>query len=175
MTAAWPQPDAARQNAEIEAQFARFQAVLGALREIRSRQNIPPKSTIEFGVRCDAATEQLLQPMTPYFESMANAVATGWGPNVAPPPTHAAVTLPIAEVFVDLTDFIDVAAEIARNEKLAQKLCGQIEGKEKKLTTASFVERAPADVVRREREGLVQLQEQLASVHAALDSLKKLH
>jgi valyl-tRNA synthetase len=175
MTAAWPQPDTARQNAEIEAQFARFQAVLGALREIRSRQNIPPKSTIEFGVRCDTATEQLLQPMAPYFESMANAVATGWGSNVTPPTTHAAVTLPIAEVFVDLTDFIDVAAEIARNEKLVQKLRSQIEGKEKKLTTASFVERAPADVVQREREGLVQLQEQLASVHAALESLKKLH
>jgi len=174
MTAAWPQPDTARQNAGIEAQFARFQAVLGALREIRSRQNIPPRSPIEFGVRCDADNEQLLRPMTPYFESMANAVATGWGPDVAPPATHAAVTLPIAEVFVNLQDFIDVAAEIARNEKLVQKLRGQIEGKEKKLATASFVERAPADVVQREREGLVQLQEQLASVHAALDSLNKL-
>ena len=63
MVAPWPQADTARQNAEIEAQFARFQAVLGALREIRSRQNIPPKSQIEFGVRCEAETEQLLRPM----------------------------------------------------------------------------------------------------------------
>lgn len=174
MVAAWPQADHARQNAEIEAQFARFQAVLGALREIRSRQNIPPKSQIEFSVRCEAETEQLLRPMTPYLASMAGAVATGWGPAVTPPATHAAVTLPIADVFVDLKDFIDVPAEIARNAKLAQKLRGQIEGKEKKLSTPSFVEKAPAEVVQRERESLAQLQEQLASVQATLENLKKL-
>jgi valyl-tRNA synthetase len=174
MTAAWPQADAARQNAEIEAQFARFQAVLGALREIRSRQNIPPRSPLEFGVRCDAATAELLRPMAPYFQSMANAAATGWGPDVAPPATHAAVTLPIADVFVDLKDYIDVAAEIARNEKLVQKLAGQIAGKEKKLATASFVERAPAAVVQGERDSLAQLQEQRAAVLAALDHLKQL-
>ena len=84
------------------------------------------------------------------------------------------MTLPIADVFVDLKDFIDVAAEITRNEKLAQKLRGQIEGKEKKLSTASFVEKAPAEVVQRERESLTQLQEQLASVQAALENLRKL-
>jgi valyl-tRNA synthetase len=67
-----------------------------------------------------------------------------------------------------------VAAEIARNEKLVQKLRGQIEGKEKKLSTASFVEKAPADVVQRERESLTQLQEQRASVQAALENLSKL-
>lgn len=173
MTAAWPQADVGRQDPGIEAQFARFQAVLGALREIRSRQNIPPKSRIEFGVRCEADTEQLLQPMAPYFVSMAGAVATGWGPAVMPPATHAAVTLPIADVFVDLEDFIDVPAEIARNEKLTQKLRGQIDGKEKKLSTASFVEKAPAEVVRRERESMVQLQEQLEAVQAALVNLKQ--
>ncbi len=174
MIAPWPQADTARQNAEIEAQFARFQAVLGALREIRSRQNIPPKSQIEFGVRCEAETEQLLRPMAPYLLSMAGAVATGWGPAVTPPATHAAVTLPIADVFVDLQDFIDVAAEITRNEKLAQKLRVQIEGKQNKLSTASFVEKAPAEVVQRERDSLTQLQEQLASARAALENLTKL-
>ena len=85
MTASWPLADVSRQDAAIEAQFARFQAVLGALREIRSRQNIPPKSRIEFGVRCEADTEQLLRPMATYFESMAGAVATGWGPAVSRP------------------------------------------------------------------------------------------
>jgi valyl-tRNA synthetase len=113
---------------------------------------------MEFGVRCEADTEQLLQPMAAYF-------ADRWGPAVTPPATHAAVTL---------KDFIDVAAEIARNEKLAQKLRGQIEGKEKKLSTASFVEKAPAKVVQSERDSLAQLQEQLAAVQAALENLKQL-
>ena len=111
--------------------------------------------------------------MEPYFLSMAGATPVGWGQSVQPPATHAAVTLPMADVYVDLKDFIDVDAEIARNEKLEAKLNGLIQGKDKKLANAGFVERAPAEVVQRERESLEQVKEQLASVQAALDNLRR--
>ncbi len=172
MKAPWPETDSSRQDAEIEARFAEFQSVLGALREIRSRQNIPPKSSIEFSVRCDEATVKLLRPMEPYFASMANATAVAWGEQAQPPATHAAVHISDADVFVDLTGFIDVDAEIARNEKLEREKLGQIQGKEKKLANANFVERAPADVVQRERDSLAQLKIELASVQETLAKLR---
>ncbi len=172
MQAAWPDVDRRRQDAEIEARFARFQAVLGALREIRSRQNIAPKNPLEFRIRCSPETAQLLQPMQPYFASMANATAVAWGPDVQPPATGATVHLPDADVFVDLRDYIDVGAEILRNEKLQQKLLGQIQGKEKKLAGPGFADRAPADVVQKERDSLVQLREQLAGVETTLANLR---
>jgi valyl-tRNA synthetase len=174
MVAPWPQADPAHRDAEIEARFAQFAAVLGALREIRSRQNIPSKNALPFSVRCSADSARLLQPMEPYFESMANAQATAWGEEVVPPLTHAAVNLAGLDVFVDLQDFIDVSAEIERNEKLEQKLRSQIQGKESKLANAGFVQRAPADVVQRERESLAQLHGQLATVQAALTKLRGL-
>ena len=43
ITAAWPTIDSRWQDQAIEAEFATFQSALGALREIRSRQNVPPK------------------------------------------------------------------------------------------------------------------------------------
>ncbi len=172
MIADWPVADASQQDAEIEERFASFQAVLGALREIRSRQNIPPKTPVDFSVRCDLQTSQSLQPMAGYFASMANATAIAWGVDVQPPPTHAAISLPKAEVFVDLQNFIDVDAEIARNEKLLEKLAGQIQGKQTKLANANFVDRAPPDVVSRERESLQQLQQQLGAVETTLAKLQ---
>src|SRR6185295_10784065 len=78
--ASWPSADTARQNIQIEQQFADFQAVLGALREIRQSQNIPQREDLTFAVRCDSATAELLQPMHPYFAQMARATATVWGP-----------------------------------------------------------------------------------------------
>ena len=45
--------DLAWQDEPMERRFALFQAVLGAVREIRSRQNIPPKAEIAFRVRCE--------------------------------------------------------------------------------------------------------------------------
>ena len=61
----------------------------------------------------------------------------------------------------------------ARNQTpgLFQKLIGHIAGKEKKLANANFVDRAPAEVVEKERESLGQLREQLEAVEKSLAAL----
>jgi valyl-tRNA synthetase len=174
MIAPWPQYDATRQNPEIEARFARFQEVLRAVRDIRSRQNVPPKTELAFSVRCDAATAALLKPMEPYFDTMAGAKAGAWGPEVSPPELSANVALSGMEVYVDLAGLIDAAAEIARNQKEIEKLTGFIAAKEKKLKNANFVDRAPPDVVQKERESLADLQAQLAAAKEVLERLAKL-
>ncbi len=172
MIATWPASNAARRDPNIEAQFRAFQDVLRGLRDIRGRQNIPSKTTVEFVVRCDAATGELLKPMQPYFESMAGARAAARGPEVPIPSPSASFTLVGMEVFVDLADLIDVAAEKAKNEKEREKLQGLITAKEKKLANEGFVSRAPAAVVQGEQEALAELRAKLAAVEAFLQELK---
>jgi valyl-tRNA synthetase len=172
MVAAWPEVDEAHQDPDIEAQFATFQAVLGAVREIRSRQTIPAKTPVEFFVQADAKTCSRLEPMQPYFRSLANAHAADWGPDIEPPATRAGISLQGIAVYVDLTGLIDVEAEVRRNEQQQKKLLGLIQGKEKKLANDGFVQRAPAEIVQRERDSLVQLKEQLTSVQAMLQELR---
>ena len=72
---------------------------------------------------------------------------------------------------MDLAGLIDVEAEIARNQKERERLLGAIAAKEKKLGNASFVERAPADVVEGERRSLAEQHERLAATDAALAAL----
>jgi valyl-tRNA synthetase len=172
MTAPWPQPDRRWQDASIEATFAVFQQVLTAVREIRSRQNIASRQRIQFVVRCEAATVGSLAPMADYFASMAHAELVGLGPEVPVPPTHAKTSLPGLEIFVDMKDFIDVAAELAKNRQQQQKLRALIEAKQAKLQNENFLARAPAAVVQQERDSLAQLQQQLAGVEAALAALQ---
>jgi valyl-tRNA synthetase len=173
IVAPWPQADATFQDAQIEARFARFQTLLGGLREVRARQNIAPKTPIHFSVRCDGDTAKLLEKMAAYFASMAGATATDWGPGVQSPPLAANFSAAGCEVFVDLAEHIDVAAEIIRNEKEIEKLRSTIAAKEKKLSNESFTSRAPADVVAREREQLQELRDRLTSTTAALADLNR--
>ncbi len=173
MLAPWPECDPRRQNAEIEAQFARFQEVLRAVRDIRARQGVAPKTPLHFSVRCDTVIAALLDPMQPYFPPLANANLTALGPDVTAPALSANVTLSGMEVFVDLADLIDVAAEIARKQQEVEKLVGFIAAKGKKLTNANFVARAPADVVQKERDSLKDLQDQLAAAREVLERLEK--
>jgi valyl-tRNA synthetase len=172
MVALWPDVEESRINREIESRFALFQSTLGALREIRSRQNIAPRSEVEFWVRCDKETRNLLEPMTPYFARMAQARAAGFGPQVTPTSPNATVPLAGMEVIVNLKGFLDIEAELARLAKQTAALEKQIEVKEKKLSNASFVERAPADVVDGERESLKQLRSQLEAIQTSLDELQ---
>jgi valyl-tRNA synthetase len=173
IVAAWPQPDAGRLNTAIEEQFAQFHAVLSALREIRSRQNVPSRQTLPFAVRCDERAASLLQPLTTLFAALAEAHALDMGPAVQPPATNATVHLSNLDVYVDLSGVIDVEAETLRLEKQLERLSGMIAGKEKKLSNTSFVDKAPAAVVLKERESLQQLREQLDNVRTSLAALGK--
>jgi valyl-tRNA synthetase len=174
MIAPWPTCDAARIKPDIEESFARFQAVLVALRDVRARNNIPPKEAIEFAARCDEATAALLKPMAPYFSTMAKARATAWGPTATAPEISASAALPGIEIFVDLRGFIDVNAEIARHEKDLDNLTNLIAGKRAKLSNASFVERAPPQVVEQERASLAQLEQQQRSVAVTLEKFRSM-
>ncbi|QEG41936.1 valine--tRNA ligase [Roseimaritima ulvae] len=173
MHAAWPEASEAHRDAKIEQQFARFQAVLGAIREIRSRQNIPPKETVPFAVRCDEETQALLEPMKDYFAALAKADAIGFG---QVQPFETGVQVAIAhfdiDVYLDLEKFIDVEAELQRLTKLQERLEKQIGGKRGKLSNESFVDRAPAAIVEQERNSLAELEQQLTEVLRMIETLR---
>ncbi|HKD36525.1 MAG TPA: class I tRNA ligase family protein, partial [Pirellulales bacterium] len=173
MIAPWPESDRRLHNAKIESQFAKFQAVLSGVRDVRSRQKILPKTPMKFAVKTDPTTQKLLEPMSPYFTSMAGATATAWGPAVQAPPQSANFAAADCEVFVDLAGHIDLDAERARNKKELENLRKQIDAKEKKLANENFVSRAPADVVQKERESLAALRGRLESTTAALAELNR--
>jgi valyl-tRNA synthetase len=172
MIAKWSSHPPQWRDAEIENRFATFQSVLGAVREIRSRQNLAPRKEIRFSVRCDEQTKRLLEPMSVYFSSMAAAQLVSLGSNIESPRINAMLALPNLEVFVDLAGLIDVNAEKARLEKEKEKLDKSIAGKQSKLANEKFVNHAPAEIVQREREGLAKMIEQLKKIADALEDLK---
>ncbi|MEX2168514.1 MAG: valine--tRNA ligase [Pirellulales bacterium] len=169
--AAWPEANRADQDAMIEEQFAVFQAVLGAVREVRSRQNISMKDELNFTVRCSDQAAKLLRPMQPYFTQMARATGTAFGPDAAAPDLSASMTLPGMEVHVDVSRFIDVKAEVARLSKERDQLAQFAKLIDGKLANKGFVDNAPAEVVQQQRDKLAEARGQLASVEAALGKI----
>ena len=174
MTSDWPTSHADHHDESIERQFSQFQQVVGAIRKIRASQNIPPRETVPVSIRCSTDSQKLLRPMRSYFEGLAGAEIVGLGPDAKPFETDAplALTSIDMDVHVDLEKFIDVDAELSRLEKLLGQIVKQITGKEQKLSNESFVSRAPANVVERERESLGDLIRQRESVEGDIDRLK---
>lgn len=174
VAAAWPECDESHIQPSVEKQFSHFVDVVGAVREIRSRQNIAPKEKIGFSVRSNPELGTLLAPMGKFLESMANANIAEWSEAPSIPSVHAHVSIPEMDIYVDLTQFIDVDAEIARNEKLLANLVKQIQGKEGRLSNEAFVSKAPADIIDKERQALQDLVQQRTSAEEAIEKLRTL-
>jgi valyl-tRNA synthetase len=170
--APFPVADESAINPEIEQQFAVFQELLRAVRDVRASRNVPPKMEIAFSVRCDEATATLLKPREPYFLSMARAKATAWGSTTQSPALATTVPLTGMDVFVDMSELIDIPAEIAKLEKEIEKLAGFIRAKELKLS-GDFIQKAPPAVVEKERQSLDELNAQFDTTMAAIEQLKR--
>lgn len=169
--APWPTVEETWIDPNIEAQFAQFQEALRCVRDARARQNVPPRTDVNFAIKCSAEIAELLRPMSEYFKSMACSIATEFGPNVVPPALSSNATTSAMEIYVDVADLIDVPAEIQKKEKEIEKLNGFIKSKEAKLS-GSFVEKAPAQVVEKERASLEDLRTQRDSNLRMLERLQ---
>ena len=176
MLAPWPtvdERDTADQN--IQRQFSVFKEVLGAVRQIRSSQNIAPRESLPVAIKCDEATKALLTPMRPLLESMSNSQVIELGLSAKPFETDAPLSIASIgiDVHVDLEKFIDVAAELQRLERLLSQIEKQIAAKEQKLSNESFVSRAPEQVVAQERQSLQDLYRQRESVIKDIARMKQ--
>ena len=72
-----------------------------------------------------------------------------------------------------MAGLIDVEAEVARLEKQLKKLEGGIKGLSGKLNNPGFTDKAPADVVERERGRLAEAEAQHAKITVTISELRQ--
>jgi len=172
MQARWPTPPASWTDERTERQFGTFLAVVGAIREIRARQNVPPRTKVPAAIRAAAEVAELLEPMRPAIEWMAMVELTAFGPVAEGAAGATTATAAGCDVFMDLADLVDVDAEIARLEKENAKTEGFIVAKRAKLGNETFTARAPEAVVAAERAQLAELEDRLAKGAITLAALR---
>ncbi len=171
ITAPWPTGLETWRDSALELRFQRLQELIVAVRNVRGTYNISPAVTVAVSVKCSAEITADLKQVQIQFETLAKANLTEVGPQTVRPTPCANFALGDADCYVPLAGLVDLQAEVDRQKKEAEKIRGFIAGHEKKLTNASFVERAPAEVVAEVRETMTNLQKQLASIEEVIREL----
>ena len=166
----WPRADAAAIDPRATGDFAALQELIREIRNARSQHNVPPSQAVDALIEADGEPARLARENLALLASQAGLgeVTITDEPTEAPSGS-AAVTAGGLKAFI--LGIIDVQAEKARLTKQKEQLLKGIRGIEGKLANSGFVEKAPADVVQRERDRLVQLQSDLAVVDRSLESL----
>ena len=171
MQAAWPERDPRRENPVIEAQFARFQQVLRAVRDIRAQAK-----------RAAQGADQVLRPLRrcygrPTYSDVAVLRRDGQRQAVRLRTGHGR---PAGSAQRDACRHgrlrgpgrVDRrAGRNGRKKQEVEKLSGFIAAKEKKLSNRSFVDRRAGGGGSKGRDSLKDLQSQLDAAKEVLEGL----
>jgi valyl-tRNA synthetase len=164
--APYPKSEPAKIDESAERQAATLKDLVNACRNLRGEMDIPPGSRVPLFAEGERA---VLAPHFPYLQFLAR-LSEAKVVDALPDADAPVQVVGSARLMLHIE--IDVAAEIARLEKEGARLKGEIAKAGAKLGNASFVDRAPANVVAQERERLAGFESTLAKVEAQLARLK---
>ena len=171
VTARYPEAQLQKVDPAADAWMARLKAVAAEVRRLRSEMGLSPGERVPLLTVGDAA---FVQSATPVLKALARLADVQL---LADEAAFAAATqtAPVAvngELRLALHVQIDVAAEIARQQKEVARLTSEIAKADAKLGNDSFVARAPAAVVEQERARLADFRQALARLEEQLAHLK---
>jgi len=145
-------PEASPRDEAAEAEMAAFQEVVGGVRTIRAEWNVPQDGKLEVLVRTsNPKLAELVARKSPAFHALAGTKGLQVGEDLPAPTGSARQILTDAELFVPLAELIDVDAERSRLYRELGEISADLAKVEKNLTNPAFLERAPAEVIEKER------------------------
>jgi valyl-tRNA synthetase len=153
-----PYPKVARRQVDpgAEREMAVVTGVVTAIRNIRGEMRVAPGVTLTAIVRpASPAQEALLAAHAPLIQALARAAVT-MDPSARRPRSSALGVVEDVEVYVALEGIVDLAAERQRLEKEIKRAEEAIAFGRAKLARPEFAERAPAEIVDKEREKVAQ-------------------
>jgi valyl-tRNA synthetase len=159
-------------DAAAEKQIAMVREIIVKVRNIRSEMNVEAKQTVPVRVATiDADVTKLLLDARDYVYRLAQVSDLQIVPALGEDKLAARAVAGGLSIEVPLAGLIDVEAERARLTKEMNRVQGEITKIERQLGNASFVERAPQEVVIENRRRLADYQDQAGKL---TDSLKRL-
>ena len=170
--APYPEFDPETLNGQIETQTDLIQQIVVKVRNIRAEMNVDAKQLVPIRVAtADAELMRLLSDAREYIFKLAQVSQMEIVPQLSGDKLAAQAVAGGLALEVPLAGLIDVAAERARLTKALEKAHQEIAKIERMLTNASFVDRAPPEVVEENRRRLAEYQDQAAKLAEGLKRL----
>ncbi|MEI8571015.1 valine--tRNA ligase [Methylomonas sp. LW13] len=148
--------------------------ILG-IRRIRGEMNIAPGKPLNVLLQNGNANDQVyLQELGNYLRKLGRLEIITWlnpGDNA---PESAIALVGDMKILIPMAGLIDKDAELARLDKEIQRIEKELPRIEGKLSNAAFVDKAPPEVIDKEREKLAGLQSSLTNLKEQYAKIKAL-
>ena len=171
----YPGPDEGARDPEAEAEMRWVMDLVLAVRRIRGEMDIAPSRPLPVLLRGgDAAARERLARHERAVRALARLESVRWlEPGEAAPEAATALAGEV-EVLIPMAGLIDKEAELRRLAKEIGKLRAGLERARAKLANPSFVEKAPAAVVEKERRKAAELERAIEGLEAQAERIRAL-
>jgi valyl-tRNA synthetase len=175
MLQAFPKANDKLQDAEIDAELEWVKNIIVAVRTIRSEMNIAPGKPLPILFnKGNKEDRKLFDANQHLISTLAKFESVQWLTPQDEIPESATALVGDLEILIPMAGLIDKKEESARLQREIAKLIKEAENAENKLQNPSFVERAPSDVVEKERGRLSELKTTMEKLQTQLEKISSL-
>ncbi|MBQ8160590.1 MAG: valine--tRNA ligase [Clostridia bacterium] len=169
----WPETVEAYDFQREEGEMEGIMEVIRAVRNLRAEMNVPAGKRTRMMFRANEGWADTLSHASIYFQRLAGATETSLiadasaiGEKVVSAVSRA------GEIYIPLGDLVDFEKEIKRLNKERENLEKEIERAGAKLNNPGFLNKAPEQLVRQEKEKLESNVKKLESIRTRIAELE---
>ncbi len=159
MIAPYPQPVDAWRDARAEQLATVLIDTVTAVRAIRSEFTIAPRDAVTVRVAASEEGAARVGEVRAFVENLARAAVEILPGDARPTGEPTAAVAGLGEIFVPLGDSVDRPAIAERMQRERAKIDKELKGVDAKLARPDFVDKAPPDIVEKEREKAAALRD----------------
>ena len=161
----FPVADPAMVDKGADADIDWVKKVIVAVRNVRGEMNISPAKALPiYLARGDATDKRRLDENRQFVSKLASLESITWLENPSEAPVCATALAGDLEILVPMAGVIDVAAELSRLDRDIGKITIEVNKLSGKLSNAKFADKAPAEVVEKERQKLEDFESSLSKL-----------
>ncbi len=174
INADWPTADALPDDPEALHEINGVISAVTGVRNLRGESNLPPGKPLTAHLL--SSDRQLLATLDRHRDTimhLARLSALHLGEPGAHPKQAAVAVLGELEICVPLAGLVDFDSERARLGKEIQKARDDVSRADKKLNNPAFTERAPAEIIEKERSKLDEARDKLEKLNRAFAQIER--
>ncbi|MBA2710763.1 MAG: valine--tRNA ligase [Tatlockia sp.] len=157
MLSSYPSVNADYINPKIEEEFIWLKTVIQSIRTIRSEMTISPAKLIPLHIRnAGTSNKERIEKYKSTLVALSKLADIHYLEAEVPVPLSASAVVGEMELLIPMAGLIDKDAELSRLYKEIGKLDKDIALAEGKLNNPKFTDKAPAEIIAKENEKLIQ-------------------
>ncbi|MEW6088032.1 MAG: valine--tRNA ligase [bacterium] len=173
MISGWPEFDKEVIFIEKEKEMNMLMDIVTAVRNIRSEMNIEPGKEIDIVIKPKTKKElEFFDSVRNYIQRLAKGKDLSIDLKAEKPENSVSVLAGKTEIFVPLAGLIDIRKETTRLKKEIESVENDIKRILSALENKNFTERAPKDIVQKERDKIILLKEKLEKLKRHLEAIQ---